>query len=165
MQKMPKSDFEWMSQDEMEQFDIDQIDLEGDLGYMIECDLQYPKELHNNFHNCLTLAPEFLEVTDANLSPYAKKALVDSGCKEKYNDSKLVATFYDRKNYVLHCKNLKLYKDLGMKLLKIHQILVFKQEAFIAPYIEMCTLARKMSTNPFDINQFKKLVRISLFFI
>ena len=69
-----------------------------------------------------------------------------------------MATFYDRKNYVLHSKNLKLYTELGMKLDKIHRILEFKQEAFIAPYIEMCTLARQNSTNKFDISQFKKLV-------
>lgn len=158
MQKLPKSDFRWMGENEINQFDIDTVDLEGDLGYIIECDLKYPKKIHNNSHNCLTLAPECLEISDANLSPYAKKALVDSGCKEKYKDAKLVATFYDRKNYVIHCKNLKLYTDLGMKLLKIHKILEFRQEDFIAPYIEMCTLARKNSTSKFDINQFKKLV-------
>ena len=163
MQKMPKSDFRWLDENEIKNFDIDATDLEGDLGYIIECDLKYPKKLHNNFHNCLTLAPEFLEVSDKNLSPYAKRALLESGCKAKYNDSKLVSTFYDRNNYVLHAKNLKLYTDLGMKLTNIHRILEFKQEAFIAPYIEMCTLARKNSTNPFDINQFKKLVNITHF--
>ena len=162
MQKLPKSDFRWLSKEEINQFDIDSVDLEGDLGYIIECDLEYPKNIHNT-HNALTLAPECLEITDQNLSPYAKQALIDSGCKEKYKDAKLVATFYDRENYVLHVKNLKLYKDLGMRLKKIHKILEFKQEAFIAPYIEMCTLARKMSTNIFEISQFKKLVRKSLF--
>lgn len=162
MQKLPKSDFRWLSEKEVNAFDIDTVDLEGNLGYIVECDLKYPQEIQNNFHNCLTLAPECLEITEEHLSPYAKKALVDSGCKEKYSDSKLVATFFDRKNYVLHFKNLKLYKDLGMKLLKTHRILEFQQEAFIAPYIEMCTLARKNSTNKFDISQFKKLVIIKI---
>ena len=160
MQKLPKSDYRWLTPEEINKFDIDGIDLEGTLGFIIECDLKYPEEIHNNSHNCLTLAPECLEISDANLSPYAKKALLDSGCKEKYKDSKLVASFHDRKNYVLHFKNLKLYKDLGMELQKIHKILEFKQEAFIAPYIEMCTLARKNSINKFDISQFKKLVCI-----
>lgn len=160
MQKLPKSDFRWFTDDEVNQFDINSVDLEGSNGYLIECDLKYPKKLHNNFHNCLTLAPECLEITDANLSPFAKQALIASGCKEKYSDCKLVSTFFDRKNYVLHSKNLKLYTDLGMKLLKIHRILEFKQEDFIKPYIEMCTVARKNSTNKFDISQFKKLVTI-----
>lgn len=160
MQKLPKSDFKWLSDDEIKKFDISSVDIEGDMGYILECDLKYPKAIHNDAHNCLTLAPECLQITDANLSPYAKRALVDSGCKESYKDAKLVATFYDRQNYVLHFKNLKLYLDLGMKLQKIHRIMVFKQEAFIAPYIEMCTLARKNSSNKFDISQFKKLVSI-----
>ena len=160
MQKLPKSDFRWLCKDEVDTFDIHTLDLEGNLGFIIECDLKYPPHIHNNLHNCLTLAPECLEISDLNLSPYAKKALVDSGCKEKYKDAKLVATFYDRKNYVIHSKNLKLYLDLGMELTKIHRILEFQQEAFIAPYIEMCTLARKNSFNKFDINQFKKLVSV-----
>lgn len=160
MQKLPKSDFRWLTEGEIEDFDINSVNIDGDFGYILECDLKYPREIHNNAHNCLTLAPECLEITDSNLSPYAKEALIASGCKEKYKDAKLVATFFDRQNYVLHFKNLKLYLDLGMTLKKIHRILVFRQEAFIAPYIEMCTLARKNSSNIFDISQFKKLVSI-----
>ena len=76
----------------------------------------------------MTLAPECLEISDENLSPYARQALVDSGCKEKYKDYKLVTSFYDRKNYVLHIKNLKLYKDLGLELLKIQ--IIYNYEAF-----------------------------------
>ena len=52
---------------------------------------------------------------------------------------------YVRKNYVLHSKDLRLYTDLGLKADKINKILEFKQEAFIVPYIEMCTFARKNS--------------------
>ena len=68
MQKLPKSDFRWMTETEIAAFDIKSADLEGSLGYLIECDLSYPKKIHNNFHNCLTLAPECFEITDANLS-------------------------------------------------------------------------------------------------
>lgn len=159
MQKLPKSDFTWLNEQEIADFDVNKIDLEGDFGFMVECDLHYPKKLHK-LHNNLTLAPECLEITNEHLSPYAKEALVLSGCKEKYKDSKLVTTFHDRKNYVVHVKLLKLYLDLGLKLTKIHRVLKFKQEAFIAPYIEMCTKARQASTNKFDINQYKKMANV-----
>lgn len=157
MMKLPKADFRWLNESELNEFDINQLDLEGDTGYIIECDLHYPKKLHK-LHNNLTLAPECLEINTENLSPYAREALIQSGCKEKYKDSKLVTTFLDKTNYVVHAKLLKLYLDLGLKLVKIHRIMAFTQEAFIAPYIEMCTQARQRSTNKFDINQYKKMV-------
>ena len=53
---------------------------------------QDPKKLHK-LHNNFTLAPECLEINTDHLSPYAKEALVQSGCREKYKDSKLVTTY------------------------------------------------------------------------
>ena len=159
MLKLPKSDFTWLDEEETAEFDVNTLDLEGDFGYIIECDLYYPKNLHK-LHNNFTLAPECLQITSEQLSPYAKEALLESGCKETYKDSKLVTTFHDRKNYVVHSKLLKLYLDLGLKLIKTHRVLKFRQEAFIAPYIEMCTKARQTSTNKFDINQYKKMANV-----
>ena len=65
MQKLPKSDYRWLSEIETSKFDIDSIDLDGDLGFIVQCDLIYPKKIHNNLHNCLTLAPECLEISDS----------------------------------------------------------------------------------------------------
>lgn len=157
MSKLPMSDFQWLTDDEISKFDFETLDVEGGTGYILECDLKYPKKLHKS-HNNLTLAPEFLEITNKHLSPYARSALIQSGCQEKYKDSKLICSFFDRKDYVVHAKTLKLYLALGMEIQKIKRVLSFKQEAFIAPYIKMCTLARKNSKNPFDVSQYKKLV-------
>lgn len=157
MCKLPIDEFAWLKEDELCHFDINKIDLDGDYGFLIECDLKYPKKLHKKHAN-LPLAPEVMEIDYKSLSPYSKKALIESGDHINYKDTKLMSTFYDRENYVLHGKNLKLYLDLGLKLKKIHRILKFRQEAFIAPYIAKCTEARKKSTTRFEMDQFKKLV-------
>lgn len=156
MMKLPLREFEWMTEDEIEDFDINNVNLDGDIGYIIECDLHYPKKLHTKHAN-LPLAPEVLQINFDNLSPYAKKALIQSDGKETYSDVKLTATFFDRVDYVLHCKNLKLYLDLGMKLVKIKRILKFKQDTFLAKYIQKCTEARQNSSTKFESSQFKKL--------
>jgi hypothetical protein len=146
-----------MTSDEIDNFDINKINLDGDTGYIVECDLEYPKKLHKK-HSNLPLAPEVLEIDFSNLSPYAKKSLFESDSKQKYKDVKLTATFHNRIDYVVHSKNLKLYLDLGMKLLKIKRILKFKQDTFLAKYIEKCTQARQNADTKFESNQFKKLV-------
>lgn len=154
--KLPISDLIWMDEKDVKKFNIHKIDLEGDFGYILECDLDYPKKLHL-LHQNLPLAPEVLEVSEKNLSQYALQALLDSDKQTKYKDVKLLSTFYPRKNYILHGKNLKLYLDLGMELKKIHRIMSFKQKAFIAPFIEKCTNARKTSTTKFSMDLYKKL--------
>jgi hypothetical protein len=164
MQKLPLSDFEWMSKEETEKFDIDNVDLEGSTGYIIECDLKYPKKLHD-FHNNLPLAPEIIEVCGENLSPYAKRALLLTDNKKKYRDVKLISSFHDRKNYVVHMKNLKLYKDLGLEITKISRILKFKQSNFIAPFIQKCTQSRQRAGTKFEMDQFKKLVSSESYFM
>jgi hypothetical protein len=40
---------------------------------------------------------------------------------------KLVLNLRDKTNYVVHYRNLKQYLALGMKLTKIHRVLVFLQ--------------------------------------
>ena len=157
MMKLPISDFEWMTEEEIANFDINKQHLDGDTGYIIECDLHYPKKLHKTHAN-LPLAPEVLEIGFENLSPYAKKALLESDNQKKYKDVKLTATFHDRIDYVVHGKNLKLYLDLGMQLLKIKRVLKFKQDTFIAKYIQKCTSARQKAQTKFETSQFKKLV-------
>jgi len=156
MAKLPQSDFTWLSPEEIKKFDVTKLDLEGDYGYFVDCDLHYSKTLHNK-HSNLPLAPEVLEVNYDDLSPYSKNALFISGQKKRYKDVKLMATFTDRIHYGLHAKNLKLYLQLGMKLKKIHRILRFKQSAFIAPFIQKCTDARQASKTKFESDQFKKL--------
>jgi hypothetical protein len=153
-----------MTKEEIDHFDIDSVNIDGDIGYILECDLKYPKKLHE-VHNNLPLAPEILEVRNKNLSPYAKKALLLTDNKKRYKDVKLISSFHTRKNYVVHAKNLKLYKDLGLKITKISRILKFKQSNFIAPFIEKCTESRQNASTKFEMDQFKKLVSIALFIL
>ena len=52
---------------------------------------------------------------------------------------KLVPNLFSKENYVTHYRNLKLYLKYGMKLIKIHRILQFKQSPWIKPYIDFNT--------------------------
>ena len=56
------------------------------------------------------------------LSPHARELKRDLDLKEA-SVEKLVPNLKDKKNYILHYQNLKLYLELGMELSKVHRVL------------------------------------------
>ncbi|XP_023227410.1 uncharacterized protein LOC111627942 [Centruroides sculpturatus] len=101
-QYLPYGEFEWINED----IDVTQIPGDSDTGYILEVDLKYSKKLHRK-HSDLPLALE-------NRIPDGSK------------QSKLLTTLYDKRNYVIHYRNLKQYLKMGMKLKKVHRVLKFK---------------------------------------
>ena len=49
-QSLLVSDFKFLTQKEINNFDLDSISKNSETGYILECDLKYPKELHE-LHN------------------------------------------------------------------------------------------------------------------
>jgi len=68
-QKLQTGNFQFLNDDEREKFDVFSISDDSETGYVIECDLEYPPELHD-LHNCYPLAPKSLMITEDLLSPY-----------------------------------------------------------------------------------------------
>ena len=53
--------------------------------------------------------------------------------------NKLVPNLRDKIKYVVHYRNLQYYLSLGMKLIKVHRILKFKQSNWLKEYTEFNT--------------------------
>ena len=70
---------------------------------------------------------------------------------------KLIPNLKDKVKYVVHYKNLQYYLSLGMKLIKIHRILSFKQSNWLKKYVDFNTEKIKKSTNEFNKNLYKLL--------
>ena len=77
-------------------------------------------------NNVYPLAREKLAIPYDMLSDYCKK-----NCRRKRSKkcdvTKLIPNSDDKTNYVLYYKNLQFHLSLGMKLIKIHRVLKFKQ--------------------------------------
>ena len=124
-QYLPTGNLKWMTDKEIEQIDLGKYKADGKKGLILEVDIEYPQKLHD-LHKDYPVCPEKVRVSDDMLSGYCKKIAE----KYKFSNglvSKLILTLRDKKEYVLHYRNLQLYLDLGFKIKKVHRVLEFNQ--------------------------------------
>ena len=127
-------------------FDLASISENSKIGYILEVDLEYPKELHD-IHNDYPLCPEKVEYE--MLSKYCKDSV------DRYNIKvggvkKLIPNRNDKVKYVVHYKNLIYYFGLGMKLIIIHRTLKFKQKHWLKVFTDFNTEKRRLSNDEFN---------------
>ena len=118
---LPYCGFKWLKN--ADNFDVNSFTKNSQIGYILEVDLEYPKELHE-FYNDHPLAPEKLAIPYDMLSDYG---MWDEYMTKVGDVKKLTPNLGDKTNYVLHYKNLQFYLSLGIKLTKIYQVLKSKQ--------------------------------------
>ena len=109
-------------------------------GYLLEVDVEYPKELREN-HNGLP----FL----------VKKMKIE-------REEKLVPNLKDKKGYVVLIKALDQALKHGIKLKKVHRGIEFQQSRWVKAYIMLNTRLRKDAKNEFE-KDFFKLMNNSVF--
>jgi hypothetical protein len=156
--KLPVSHFNMCTDD----IDWLNVDTDGDVGYLLEVDLEYPPEIHDRTQH-FPLAAENMDITHDMLSPQmiAQLRLLNSSRSNKLDAKmktckKLVGTCANKYNYVVHFKILQFYLKQGMRILNIHQIVRFRQEAIYKDYIDFNTERRSNSTNEFDRGYYKQ---------
>jgi len=142
---LPYEGFKWI---EPTTFNINNVDTQGEKGYIIECDIEYPEELHD-LHNCLPVAPENLQMKGLKKSEWQMTIQKELDIKES-KVGKLVPNLMNKNNYVLHSRNLKYYIKLGLKLNKVHRVMEFKQKRWLKPYIDFNTAKRTLATKNGD---------------
>ena len=156
--KLPVRNFRFLTSEEYEKIDWKKIKTNGKNGYFVQCDLKYPEEYHD-LHSDFPLAPVKGKILTKDLSEKQKtmlKLLKNSGFK-RIPTEKLILNLFDKKQYILHFKNLKLYLKLGLVLDKIYRVLAFEQENFLKPYIAMNTYLRQCSETEFEKDLYKLL--------
>ena len=149
-----------MTDKEINKADLAKYKENGKKGLILEVDLEYPIELHD-LHNDYPIGPEKLNVSNNMLSEYCKKIA------EKYNIliglvRKLIPTLKDKKEHMLHYRNLQLYMALGLKVKEVHRVLEFDQSPWLKQYIDFNTEKRKHAKNSFE-KDFFKLMNNSVF--
>ena len=156
IQKLPYRSLKW--DDKITEDDIINYD-NGRTGYILEVDLEYPKELHD-LHNDYPLAPEVMNVKSNMLSEKQVEIYkLINGSKEPKDEKtkKLILNLNDKSKYVVHIRTLQFFLKHGLKLKKIHRAIKFEQKEILKPYIEFNTEKRKNARNDFEKDMFKLL--------
>ena len=71
---------------------------------------------------------------------------------------KIIPNLRDKIKYVVHYRNLQYYLSLGIKLIKVHRIIKFKQSNWLKEYVEFNTRKRQESSDEFNKAFFKLLI-------
>ncbi|XP_051173486.1 uncharacterized protein LOC127289543 [Leptopilina boulardi] len=132
-QPLPHGEFEWVSNVD-DSFDFNIPD-DAPFGYILEVDLDYPQELHDE-HNDLPFCPE-------HASPLGS------------NQAKLLTTLSPKQKYVLHYRTLKQALANGLVLRRIYRVIKFSQSTWLKSYIDYNTNLRANAKNDFEKNLFK----------
>lgn len=160
LHKLPIRDFEWMSDEDVTTLSAESImkwDPEGEKGYTLMVDLDYPSSLHWR-DNDLPLCPEKIAIPRVNLSNYQKNVLRKQKIKYSEKIKKLIPHLGNRTEYVLHYRNLQFYLKMGLKLVKVHRVVIYTQEAWMRDYVLFNANMRKQATSTFEKNLFKFFV-------
>ena len=109
---------------------IKSYDEEGNVGYLLVVDIEYAKALHM-LHSDL---PDRMKVNKVK---------------------KLVCNVTDKENYSIHIVALKKALNHGLKLIRVHSVISFRQEAWLKPYIDSNAELRKSAKNEFEKDFYK----------
>ena len=113
VQILPTHGFKWRDEEDFTPEKIDKLVKKDERGDLLEVDVKYPKELHEN-HNELPFLVEKMKI----------------GTEEK-----LVANLKRKKGYLVHIKALDQALKDGLKLKKVHRVIEFQQSKWMEAYI------------------------------
>lgn len=148
---LPTHGFRWLTETQIRNLMILNIDEDDEDGYIFEVDLHYPDNIHDK-HNDYPLAAEHLVITPDMLSDYQKDNYPSAKLRPT---KKLTPNLMDKSNYIVHGNNLKYYLEQGLELTKIHRVLTFKQSRWLAEYVDFNSQKRSLATSSFEKNFFK----------
>ncbi|XP_041564931.1 uncharacterized protein LOC121467532 [Drosophila elegans] len=134
-QPLPFSNFTFLKYSEIETLNVKTQTADGDVGYILEVDIEYPNHLYRT-HIGMPFCPEY--------------EIIPGG-----RHRKLTASCTDKKKYIIHLKHLQLCLQNGLVLTKIHRVMTFNQSCWLKPYIDLNIEHKKLAKNKFEWQFFK----------
>jgi len=145
---LPVGQYYTLSDSELADFDILQVNENEGMGYMVTGDFTIPDSKHEFFQELCPL-PERIVIHESELSSYQTNLLrkyngeISNPCKSE----RLSLNVHNKKNYTVYYKLLKYFCSLGVVIDKIANVIRYKEEAFLKSFVYYHTKKRTESKN------------------
>ena len=137
---LPTHGFKWKKGEDFTREKIDKVVKKDKRGYLLEFNVEYSRELHEN-PNDLSFLVEKMKIG---------------------REEKLVPNLKNKKGYVVQIKALDQALKHGLKFKKVHWAIEFQHSKWMKAYIMLNARLRKASKNEFE-KDFFKLMNNSIF--
>ena len=106
---MPVNGFKWVTKlDKFNEDFIKNCNENGNVGYFLDVDIEYPRNIHK-MHDDLPFLPDQKKIRKIE---------------------KLVCGIEDKQKYVIHINALNQALNHGLRLINVHSVIQFNQEAW-----------------------------------
>ena len=153
--KLPMHGYEWLNDKEIKKmyFELrnnpEKLDENGDIGYILEADFEYPLNLHNA-HSDLPYLIEKKLVSEEMISPYQKNLITNLENKNCLKTEKLISHLGNRKNYIANLRIIKQALLAGLKITNLKRGIKFTQSHFLGDYIRKLLDMRAEAETKFE---------------
>lgn len=153
-QPLPVGGYKWLKPKKVRDFNFDVIlKNKHRRGYMLEADLIIDNTQHEYLRDFPPL-PEHRNPDRTQWSDY-QWSLAKLHHAPKISPRKLIAHLGKREHYVCYGEHLLYCLGLGVKIVKIHRILTFRQSCWARPYLQYLINERSKATSNFESNSLK----------
>ena len=156
-EKLPCSDFQWRSGFQLSQIDWLNWDADGDEGFTVMCDIQYPKELWQRDDE-YPLAPERIAIPPAWWSEEQRHIASLCEISEADRPKKLISHLGPRYQYVVHGKALQYMLRRGLVVSRFHIGVRYKQRNYMGDFMRDLTSQRRDATDECTEKGLKKAI-------
>lgn len=132
---LPYGGFKWVDPNTLG--NIEDIPQNGDIGYFLECDIEYPEFLHDSHYDL----------------PFLPQSEIPPGKQHP----KLMATLKHKKRYVAHFWTIQQALKHKLNVTKVHRAIQFNQSCWLKPYIDSNTRRRTAARSSFQKKFYKDM--------
>ncbi len=152
-QPLPTGGFKWVDESKYDHI-LNKLEMNEPCkneGYTFEVDIKLPQSRHFE-HSDFPLCPEHMKPPcELHTLNGNSKDCID--CKKK--NMKLINHCWTHYNYIIDSAYLKVALQHGLKVMKVHKILEYKQSNWMQSYIDFNTMKRNNAKNNFEKDFFK----------
>lgn len=156
---LPHSEFEFLEEDDLHDFDIMNFDENTGTGMILVVDLRYPTWLHDETKS-FPLGASKSTINLDQLSDYQKR-LHSEFVKvplDEHSNRKVLLTLHDKKKLCLYYKVLRFYVSMGLEVTKYHCGIRFKEKRWLASYMHKLANLRMKATTEFESKIYKQMI-------